>query len=58
MENTASVVEEMWFTAPLPHNKRPILTCVCLCGSVFTESLPSSGFTCYSDIVEVAHDAL
>jgi hypothetical protein len=36
---------EGMFTAPLPSNRRPIVPRVCFCGNVFSESLPSNGYT-------------
>jgi hypothetical protein len=35
------------FTAPLPSNRRPIVERVC-CGNVFTNPLPSNGYTRHS----------
>jgi hypothetical protein len=31
------------FTAPLPSNRSPIVPCVCFCGNVFSDPLPSNG---------------
>jgi hypothetical protein len=38
------------FTAPLPSNTRPIVKPVC-CGNVFTEPLPSNGYTRYNTLL-------
>jgi hypothetical protein len=45
-ENTDFYCQECVFTNPLPSNGCPyILRRVCLCGNVFSESLPSNSYT-------------
>jgi hypothetical protein len=46
-ENTVFCHQEGLFINPLPTNRRPIVARVCLCGNVFTESLPSNGSVCH-----------